>query len=263
MLNSISFKIFFVVALSLQASTSLAVQADTTVNTPSTPESDSLQNKTHAKPSFTLKPHTATYSARFKKGINIKGSGVRELKSLGNGEWLYRFDIDSLPVDIRESVKFIWQEDYFVQPTEYNYTRKGFFIKNKARSIVFDWNNRSANGQNNGNKWQLEIPLNAFDKLSYQLQLLADISLNRRTMDYQITHKGRLEDSRFRKLKEETLQTKIGTQESVVVEKIRSPEKQRKTLLWFSKSNPLLLLRMYQQEKDGEEYEITIESFKQ
>ena len=92
------------------------------------------------------------------------------------------------------------------------------------------------------------------------MQLLVDIALERSPMQYQVVHKGRLEDSQFQIIREETLQTKIGTEQSVVVEKVRSPEKQRKTLLWFSKSNPLILLRMYQQEKDGEEYEITIQS---
>jgi uncharacterized protein YdeI (BOF family) len=208
---------------------------------------------------FKLEAHTAKYTARFKKGVNIKGSGVRQLKALGNDRWLYRFDVDSLPVDIRESVQFVWQ-DNSVRPIEYQYSRDGFFIRKKTRSILFDDQDNLAEGKNSGDSWKIKIPSNSLDRLSYQVQLLVDIALERSPMQYQVVHKGRLEDSQFQIIREETLQTKIGTEQSVVVEKVRSPEKQRKTLLWFSKSNPLILLRMYQQEKDGEEYEITIQS---
>jgi len=246
-----------ILLLVLLSPATLASVANNKVSDTETAEAKPLVPQTQHP--FKLEAHTAKYTARFKKGVNIKGSGVRQLKALGNDRWLYRFDVDSLPVDIRESVQFLWQ-DNSVRPIEYQYSRNGFFIRKKTRSIYFDSKNNLAKGKNSGDSWQINTPSNSLDRLSYQLQLLADIALERSPMRYQVVHKGRLEDSQFQIIREETLKTKIGTEQSVVVEKVRSPEKQRKTLLWFSKSNPLILLRMYQQEKDGEEYEITIQS---
>jgi hypothetical protein len=47
---------------------------------------------------------------------------------------------------------------------------------------------------------------------------------------------------------------------SILVTKVRTEGKKRKTLLWFAKNHPFLLLKMHQIEKDGDEYEINIKS---
>lgn len=207
-----------------------------------------------------LEPHTATYQARIKKGISLNGTAIRKLQQTSSGRWLYQFNVSSLPVDIEESVEFRWQ-DALVTPKKYRYHLSGMLIRDKTREVKFEWPKQRAKGSDRHGKWKIAIPPGAQDRLSYQLQLMADIARGQTNMTYEIVHKGRIEKSEFRILREETIKTDIGEKQAIVVEKVRAPDRPRKTLLWFSKNKPFLLLKMYQLEKDGEEYEINIQSY--
>lgn len=201
--------------------------------------------------------HKAEYTASIKKGIRIKGKAVRELKKHGN-KWHYNFDVDSMAADIDESLTFSWDANSIV-PENYNYELSGFFIRDRKRSAKFDWLNQQVVGRNNGKNWTLPSQKGLLDRLGYQLQLCTDIALGKHRMVYDIAYKGRVETSIFEVVGEEQIETAIGLQNSVIVRKVREQKKKRKTRLWFSKEKPFLLLKMYQKEKDGEEYEVNLQ----
>jgi len=210
-------------------------------------------------PALELIPHTASYTAKFKKGVSLNGTAVRELVKLDNGRWRYRFDVESMVADIDESVVFEWQNNQ-VKPLQYRYELSGFFIRDRHQDVAFDWPALKARGSHKDKTWELPIPPNALDRLGYQLQLLVDVQLEKPIMHYQVVHKNKIRPGTFRILREEPIDTVLGTVDSVLVEKVRAPEKQRETLLWFSKKYPFLLLKMNQVEEDGEEYEINLKS---
>ena len=188
----------------------------------------------------------------------MKGEAVRELKQLKNGQWSYRFDVESMAADITESTIFT-SKDGHIQPLRYKYKLSPFFAKNRKRDVLFNWDQKTLQSSYKSKKWTLKaIPSNTHDRLSYQLQMLLDIHAGKQNMVYPIAHKDKIKDSRFRKLREEPLKTALGTLPSVLVEKVRSASKKRKTLLWFAKDHAFLLLKMTQVEKDGDEYEINI-----
>ena len=207
-----------------------------------------------------LIPHKASYTAKIKKGISINGAAVRELKKLDNGEWLYRFDVDSFVADIDESVHFSWVNNKVV-PRKYKYKLSPFLAKNRTNKYVFDWSNKTIKGTYKKKKWLIEdIPDNSFDRLGYQLQMIMDIYANKPDMYYQIVRKKTLNQSHFQIIGDEIIDTKFGKLNSILVTKIRAKKKKRKTHMWFSKDYPVLLLKMTQKEKNGEEYEITLKS---
>lgn len=204
--------------------------------------------------------HKAVYTAKIQKGVSINGEAVRELKSLGNGQWLYRFDVDSFVADIRESVRINWQNDQVI-PNQYHYSLSGLFIRDRKYEVEFDWNNNLALSPIKKDRWQInDIPANTLDRLGYQLQLSMDVLLNKNEMHYQIAHKGKLRESHFQVVREEKIDTALGKVNSIVVEKVRSKDSKRQTSLWFSKQHKFLLLKMTQIESDGEKYEINIKS---
>lgn len=205
----------------------------------------------------TLTPHAASYTARIKKGISMNGTAIRELKPLGEGKWVYRFDVDSTIADIKESVVFDWQDAHVI-PTQYNYELSGFFVRDRHQDVQFDWRKEQALGKHDGKQWQVPLPQNALDRLGYQLQLLMDVAQGKQSMHYQVVHKGHLRDNEFRVIGEERIPSVLGEIDSILVEKVRAPEKKRETLLWFAKDNHSLLLKMLQKEEDGEEYEIVL-----
>lgn len=231
------------------------VQAELPSND-STSDALALKSAPNLKPNFELHPHKAIYSAKIKKGLSIKGEATRELKRQGE-HWLYRFDVDSIAANIKEQVLLDWHEGH-VRPLNYDYSLSGFFIKTRKRQARFDWAQNSATGKRNKDKWQLTLDGGELERLGYQLQLGADFAQNKPQVDYRIVHKGRIENSQFKLLGEETIDTVLGTVASRVVKKIRAADKKRETLLWFSIDQPLLLLKMTQKEKDGEEYEVQL-----
>lgn len=212
-----------------------------------------------AESPFELRAFTAHYSAKIKKGISLDGKAVRKLKNIGKDRWEYRFVVESLPADINESSVFLW-DGKRIKPKSYQYELSGMLIKDRKRTIAFDWKAKTASGNQGKAGWEIELPDIALDRLSYQLQLVTDIATRHNPLHYEVVHKGRIEVSNFQILKTETISTALGKMESLLVEKVRAPERPRKTLLWFSTTHPLLLLKMYQLEKNGEEYEIQLQS---
>jgi len=204
--------------------------------------------------------HTAWYNAKITKGISLSGEAIRSLKQKSNGDWEYTSIVKSTPVDIVESTRFAWVEQR-IQPKRYDYSRTGFLIKDKRRTIAFKWGKRQAKGRHANDSWVIDILPGYQDKLSYQLQLALDTAQQRPSLEYNTVHKGRVEHSEFSIIGEELLSTAIGDEPSIVIEKIRKTGKKRYSRLWLSKRFPYLLLRMLRREKDGETYEIHIKRF--
>jgi len=190
----------------------------------------------------------------------MTGEAVRELKQLKNGQWLYRFDVESIAADIKESTTFSWQNDH-ITPLNYQYKLSPFLASNRKRKVSFNWQQKTVQSSYKDKKWTLEaVPVNSQDRLSYQLQMLVDVKSGKQDMVYPIVHKGKVKDSHFRVLREEPLQTALGKLNSILVEKVRAATKKRKTFLWFARDHAFLLLKMHQIEKEGDEYEINITS---
>lgn len=207
-----------------------------------------------------LKEHQASYIAKIKKGVSLEGKATRSLKKLGNNKWLYKFDVESFIADIKESTVLI-EENQIIKPIKYDYKLSAFLMSDRKRQVIFDWEKHTAISPRKKNKWTLKsIPDNTYDQLSYQLQLLLDVSNRKIDMTYQLAHKAKLRESQFVILGEEIINTRFGNLNSISAKKQRDDDAKRETYLWFSKDYPLLLLKMTQKEKDGEEYEIEISS---
>ena len=205
-----------------------------------------------------LVPHKASYSAKIKKGMSVKGKAVRELKQLENGQWLYSFKVRSFVADIDESTLLSWHDDQ-VFPHLYNYKLSAFLTQDRRKKVNFDWSKFTAINPLKEKGWIItNIPEKTIDKLSYQLQLGMDLQSGKQEVLYQVADKGKLRPNHFIVTGEEEINTVFGTVRSITVKKVREKSKKRKTNLWFSKQYPLLLLKMVQVEKDGQQYEINI-----
>ncbi|AZZ93594.1 DUF3108 domain-containing protein [Hahella sp. KA22] len=207
-----------------------------------------------------LIPTKAEYKASYKKGIPIRGTAVRELKQLEDGSWSYNFDVNSFIVDINERVNFQWVNDY-IRPTNYSYERSGW-VKDKKATVDFDWTKMSVRNNVENKPWSMTIPEQTLDKLSYQLQLRLDLAKGITDLTYKVADGGHLKEFVFSVIGEEKLDTRLGKIDCIVVEKVRKPDSDRQTRLWFAKDWNYLLVQMVQIEPDGEKYEIYLEKAK-
>ena len=213
-----------------------------------------------------LNAYKASYHAEIKKGLKLSGEAVRQLSQNKDGSWHYSFNVKTLPANINESTHFTYKDT--VQPLNYEYKLSGMLIKDRKQKVVFNPKTQQLTERYKKQQWQLDFTPETQDRLSYQLQLQLDIasfikSADSNTskppvLDYSVIHKGKFRNYRFQIIEQATIDTPIGTKDTVVVEKLRADQSKRHTRLWFDTSPPYALLRMIQEEEDGERYEINI-----
>lgn len=204
-----------------------------------------------------IQPHSASYEAHISHGINLNGNATRELIQRKDGTWFYKFFVDTVPASITESSEFDLNEGHIISKS-YNYLLSGFLIKDRHQTVVFDPSTKTLKEKYKKKEWSLEAPADVLDRLNYQLQLQVDVGSGKKDMSYEVIHKGQLRNYQFKVLGKESIDTRLGKRETIVVEKVREGDKKRETKLWFDQTAPFALLRMIQTEPDGEFYEINI-----
>ncbi|MDD0842488.1 DUF3108 domain-containing protein [Pseudomonas sp. Gutcm_11s] len=203
-----------------------------------------------------LKPFSASYTADWKQ-VPISGTASRSLKALDNGRWELNFEASMLVASLNETSTFRMENDAFL-PLTYRFDRSGLG-KAKQIELDFDWTEKQVLGNDRGE--QVRFPLNRGlqDKSTYQLTLQHDVAAGKQSMSYQVVDGDEIETYDFRVLGEERVRTKAGLVDAIKVERVRDPtQSSRKTVLWFAKDWNYLLVRLYQVEKDGKEYQIML-----
>jgi len=204
-----------------------------------------------------LAPFHATYTAAMDKGISLNGTAERTLEDRGDGTWLYRTKVDSMIANIDESLVLKWQQGRVI-PLSYRYRLSGFLIKNREKSIDFDWDKGRATGKDRGKSFNLALEPGTLDPLGFQLQLRQDIRAGKLDMTYRIIDKGKYDSDRFAVLDEDILDGPGGTITTIKAEKVRGENARRETLMWFAPGQDYLLVRLRQVEPDGTSYELRL-----
>jgi len=200
-------------------------------------------------------PFSAHYKAKY-RGISIKAT--RSLKILDDGSQLFAFSADSFIANLKESSHFNWDGDDFIVPQSYTYARGGLGRDRKAE-LTFDWSTNKVINDVQRKPWQMDVPAKALDKLSYQLQLRADLLNGKTLAPYQIADGGKLKEYGFEILGEETLATRAGKFQVIKVKRLRKQDDKRQTVIWFAKDWNYLVVRLQQEEND-KSYEIDLAS---
>jgi hypothetical protein len=206
---------------------------------------------------FDLKPFTASYTADWKQ-MPMSGSAERHLSKEQNGNWKLEFNASMLVAGLTESSTFRYENDAFL-PMTYEYSRHGLG-KSRESKLTFDWASKKVSGSDKKDPVSLPLDRGLVDKSTYQLQLQRDVAEGKKSMSYQVVDGDEIDTYDFRVIGEERVRTKVGLIDAIKVERVRDPTKSnRKTELWFAKSWDYLLVRLYQMETDGKEYQIMLE----
>lgn len=206
--------------------------------------------------SYQLKPFEASYTADWKQ-MPLSGTASRSLSKNDGGVWKLDFRASMLLASLKENSTFKVEGDTFL-PQTYHWSREGLG-KNKSTDLEFNWTQKQVLGSDRGD--QVHVPLNRgqLDKSTYQLALQHDVALGKKSMSYQVIEGTDSDTYDFRVLGEEKVATQAGQIAAIKVERVRDPTKSnRKTILWFAKDWDYLLVRLYQQETDGKEYQIML-----
>lgn len=181
---------------------------NTTVFEPAAPKHDAY--------SAVLKPYRAQYYIL--DGKDKIGTATRRLSKEKDqwllqqftsiSKWFYTYSFE-------ESSLFIVQNNQLF-PLEYQSLTKRSFKDNRVIKSQFDWDKKLETGQQNKNRWTLELPNSVLDHLSYQIALRSKASLQQRKESFRISYKGQLESYQFNNEGRETLNTDFGELDTVL-----------------------------------------------
>ncbi|MDB6063333.1 MAG: hypothetical protein JWM78_3436 [Verrucomicrobiaceae bacterium] len=193
-----------------------------------------------------LKPFSAIYETSY--GF-LSARGERKLEALPNNQWKVQSNAHVMNFDINENATFTFQNAH-VKAANYNFDNP--FSKNKSQALTFDWSNNSVTNAVN----QAVVPLtpNAYDKLSYQLQLQLNVcaSLDKYAGDnFDLVDRNRLKTYRVELIGKDTLKTEVGTLNTIHLRQFR-PDKQdgKPTEIWLAADWSCLIVRIDQYDKD-------------
>jgi len=204
-----------------------------------------------------LQPFSASYTADWKQ-LPFTGKAERSLKQQADGSWKLDFSASMLVAGLTETSWLNLVNDT-VQPLKYRYARKGMG-RSKEIKHDFDWQTLRVTGKDRDKAVNVKLMQGMQDKSSYQLALQRDIAAGKTSMSYQVLDGDDLDTYDFRVLGEETVDTMVGSVDTIKVERVRDPtQSKRITILWFAKDWNYLLVRLQQVERDGKEYQIILE----
>lgn len=195
----------------------------------------------------------AVYKAKY-HGISV--TATRRLQTLADGSQVFSFKADSWIADLEEASVFRWSENDRIVPIQYRYERTGLG-RDREAVLNFDWATNTVVNNVERKPWKMAVPLLALDKLSYQLQIRADLINDRPLLEYKIADGGRIKEYSFEVMGGEEVRTDAGRFMAIKVKRVREDE-DRQTIFWMAKEWDYLIVRLQQQEEDGSTYEIDL-----
>jgi len=144
------------------------------------------------------------------------------------------------------------------RPSVYTYERYGENATRNVR-VTFDWKNGVALNTANGYTWRMSVPPETLDKFNYLLALMRDLTEGKRSMQYTVADGGRLKVYDLREIGTETLETALGTLETVKIRRLRHQD-DREAILWCAPALGFLPVKLEYRDGDGRLISMTIQS---
>jgi hypothetical protein len=144
------------------------------------------------------------------------------------------------------------------RPLAYQYDRYG---KNATRNVrvTFDWQNEAVFNTAQAHTWRMPLPPGTLDKLNYLLALMGDLVDGKRSMRYTIADGGRLKTYEMREAGSETLDTALGTLETLKMRRVRHADYGEATL-WCAPALGFLPVKLENRDRDGRLVSMYIQS---
>lgn len=194
-----------------------------------------------------LKPFKAKYQAEIG---SFSATATRELKVTDSGNYQLSQEANNFFASVVETSQFSTNGNLLVS-NRYEYLRKAFGSKRHAL-LEFDWDKKSVTNDVEGKPWSYDISEGTLDKLNFQLRLRLDLQQGHYDqLSYPVADGGVLKTYQFKVLGKETLETELGTVNTVKVQRIYSKKKDKETWLWFSTDHDYLLVRYLQTKDNG------------
>jgi len=201
-------------------------------------------------------PFSAHYDARFQ---GLKAQAEISLIPINDSEFIANSTIKiklfgATVSTVTENSQFTWLNDA-PRSQHYQYHQSG--IGGRSRSVYFDWQNNLAVATVEEDSVEIQLDGNTLDELSMYTFIKQELYKGNDEITFAVIYRNIVEEYLYQVVGEEEVATEAGTFVAIKVERIRE-NNDRLTQLWFAKNNDMLLIKLYQRDPDGDEFEITL-----
>lgn len=214
----------------------------------------------------TVKPFRAEY-ATLQNG-NELGRTTLELSDNRDGSWTLRSETRGTEglariagIHIVETSRFRWQDGRPLA-LAYEYKQEGAF-KQRTRRAEFDWKANEVRVREGGEFRYAAVP-GLIDRQSVTLALAADLLRGATAFDYKVAVKDRVEDMRYVRGANETLNAPAGTYRTVVMQREgdAGDDRRRVGRVWLAESLGWLPVQIEQADRKGDTVTLKLVSTK-
>ena len=202
-----------------------------------------------------LAPFRAEYDAL--RNGDALGRTTLELTDNHDGTWTLRSETRGTSglaklaaIHIVETSHFRWH-DGRPEAIDYDY-RQDSAIKNRTRHATFS--NGEARVEEGGESFHYAIVPGLVDRHAVTLAIAMDLKHGAKAFDYKIAVKDHVEDMRYERAGNESVNVPAGTFEAVLMRRVGEPGTDRKRVArsWFSEKLGWLPVQIEQTEKKGD-----------
>jgi hypothetical protein len=154
-----------------------------------------------------------------------------------------------------ESAAGTWK-DGLVLPEEFSHRYEIAFRKD-GWSARFDWESGKVHTNHDDEELQLPLEQGVVDPLGLTLVMQLRLNQDLDTWEIPIVDEDKIDLQRFRVMKREPVETKLGCLDTVEVERVRENSK-RYSSVWFAPRLDFITARMVHGKREGHEFEIRI-----
>tara|TARA_S200000501_G_scaffold291768_1_gene277025 strand:- start:3506 stop:4243 length:738 start_codon:yes stop_codon:yes gene_type:complete len=140
----------------------------------------------------------------------------------------------------------------------YSYDKRSFFGAIRQEEQEFLWSENKVVYKKKGAVAEIVLPSHAFDSITHRLQLQRDLIAEVIVLEYVVINRGKKHLYNYRKVGEETIETPLGSIETIVLTRGRD-NKFRETTLWLAKNWTYFLVKLEQIE-NNEKYSMVIQN---
>src|SRR4249920_1628573 len=141
---------------------------------------------------------------------------------------------------------------------DYRFSQKAAW-NSKQRSVKVDAAGGRVTSVDKDKTYSLTYQPGVLDQNAVNIALINDLAAGKRgDLVYTVVNKGAVAAQRYHVVGEVTLPTKLGSQRTIKVERIRDNAGGRSTTLWFGVDQGFIPLRMEQREPNGENIDMRI-----
>ncbi|MBZ2188305.1 DUF3108 domain-containing protein [Alcanivorax sp. JB21] len=230
-----------------------------------TPASADSEQATDTR-SGTPSPTPAAPIGAFSFTYGLSGSGVpfsiaadRTLEREGEDGWKMEIRARNILGSIRETTRFSWQ-DCTPQSTSYSYRRRGLGRTREANLDIDRDTNIAVAHRDGRDAQEFDIDDATTDILSQTLGLQCRLMRGERDdISIDVASERRRETMIYQATGEENVRVPAGRFDAVRVIRVRDDDSDRQTLLWFAPELDYALIKMVQDDGDGQ-YEMVLRS---